>query len=320
MQKINSNKKILLTTLTSSNFGWDVWMFGDETWFLHDLRNDWVVFCPITPLETVSSTFFYLFHLMKHVETQIENSRYKCPSMWSLLFSKESFVFLSCCHAAVYSFSMPTGYRGYHDTCSDLACNCYVQHLGRLFFGMSRNMVSTSTEHQVKPFWAQVQLAFTCSKSALSGLNTLKGSKNSTNSAFVGCVCAPFFQSQSLLSTIVNLNSFFGDPLISSIGYLFVMFSLFYFLFNRTFFCFETLTNLCCLVFYQFSDPMQQILLAGLQPPNHLFLFGDGRFFACWEKSIWEKTTSPKSGDLRTSELQNLFKIHSLGIRNGPLD
>ena len=29
----------------------------------------------------MSSTFFHLFHLMKHVETQIENSRYKCPSI-----------------------------------------------------------------------------------------------------------------------------------------------------------------------------------------------------------------------------------------------
>lgn len=162
--------------------------------------------------------------------------------MWTLLFSKESFVFLSCCHAAVYSFSMPTGYRGYHDTCSDLACNCYVQHLGRLFFGMSRNMVSTSTEHQVKPFWAQVQLAFTCSK----------------------------FQSRSLLSTILNWNSFFGDPLISSIGYLFVQFSLFY---SIEHFLFWNFNQSLLFRIYQFSDPMQQILLAGLQPPSHLFLF-----------------------------------------------
>lgn len=140
--------------------------------------------------------------------------------LWTLLFSKESFVFLSCCHAAVYSFSMPTGYRGYHDTCSDLACNCYVQHLGRLFFGMSRNMVSTSTEHQVKPFWAQVQLAFTCSKSALSGLNTLK-------------VCT-FFSIPKFAVDYCELKLVFLWPLdfLNRVS----LCNVFFVLFNRTFF------------------------------------------------------------------------------------
>jgi len=277
----------LLTTLTSSNFGWDVWMFSDEICFLHDLRNDWVVSCPsyCTPVETVSSTFFHLFHLMKHVETQIENSRYKCPSicepccfprnhLCSLAVAMQQFIHSACqqgtegtmTHAVtLLATVMFNTWEGY-----SLACR-------EIWFPPVPN---TRLSHfELRSNWLLLVLNFNPE----------------------ACCRLLWIQTFIFLWSLDFLNR------VS-------LCTVFFVLFNRTFFCFETLTNLCCFVFYQFSDPMQQILLAGLQPPSHLFLFM-ADFLHVGRNQFGRKKHLQR---VVISELQNLFNIQTLGIGNGP--